>query len=233
MADTTCYSAIKATHIRLVRLDSCGAPVAGPSSVVVSKGFVSVTATAEIEEGEEFLVKNASGDPCINEKDCDFLKRFNVVINFCKVDPTLLELTTSNRALTDAGGDVIGTAIGSSIQCEDGWSLELWQKVAGQDSCAAGAVAQYSYWAFPWLTSGILGDLTFENGPFSFDVNARSKGVGSGTWDATPTVGAESRGPFSVLPVGAGLLQGEQLAQILSPVAPPAETCGTTVYPVV
>ena len=140
----------------------------------------------------------------------------------------MLELTTSNRALTD-GTDVIGVAIGSEIQCEDGWSLELWQKTAGAD--CDGGDALWSYWAFPWLTSGILGDLTFENGPFTFEITARTKAIGTGTWDATPLVGTESRGPFSVLPVGAGLLKGEHVAHITTTVAPPADTCGTSVFP--
>lgn len=229
MADTTCFSGIKACRIRLVRLDSCGRPVSGPSSVAVSSGFVSVTATADIEEGEEFLVKNACGEACINEKDCDFLKRYNLAINFCKVDPTVLEMTTSQRALLDGGGNVIGTAYGSGIQCEDGWSLELWQKLAGV-GCDAGGTQLWNYWAWPWLTSGTLGDLTFENGPFTFDVNARTKAVGAGTWDASPDIGTESRGPFSVFPVGAGLLAGEHVAHILTDVQPPADQCGTTAY---
>jgi hypothetical protein len=78
-----------------------------------------------------------------------------------------------------------------------------------------------------------LGDLTFENGPFSFEVNARSKAVGTGTWDATPEAGTESLGPFSVLPVGAGLLKGEHLAHIITTVQPPDDQCGTTIFPVV
>lgn len=230
MAEATCFSGIKACRIRLVRLDSCGVPVAGPSSVAVSKGFVSVGATAQIEAGQEFLVKNACGEPCINEIDCDFLKRYDLTINFCKVDPTLVELTTANRALTD-GTNVIGVAVGSEVQCDDGWSLELWQKVAGS-TCDSGGTQLWSYWAWPWLSGGLLGDLTFDNGPFAFDITAKSKGVGAGTWDATPGVGTESLGPFSVLPVGAGLLKGEHVAHILTDVPPPDDTCGTTVYPV-
>lgn len=226
MAEATCFSGIKACRIRLVRLDSCGVPVVGPSSVAVSKGFISVGATAEVEEGEEFLVKNACGEPCINEKDCDFLKRYNLTINFCKVDPTLVELTTANRALTD-GARVIGVAIGSEVQCEDGWSLELWQKTAGAD--CTGSAPLWSYWAWPWLSSGMLGDLTFENGPFSFDITAKSKAVGAGTWDAD-SGNSESLGPFGVLPVGAGLLKGEHVAHVLTDVQPPEETCGTVAW---
>lgn len=228
MATGTCFSAIKACRIRLVRLDSCGVPVVGPSSVAVSKGFITVSATAEIEEGEEFLVKNACGEPCINEKDCDFLKRYNLTINFCKVDPTILELTTANRALTD-GANVIGVAVGSEVQCEDGWSLELWQKIAGGTSCDGGE-QMWSYWAWPWLSSGMLGDLTFENGPFAFDITAKSKAVGAGTWDAD-SGNDESLGPFGVLPVGAGLLPGEHLGQIITNVPPPDDTCGTAAFP--
>ena len=113
----------------MVRLDNCGRPVVGPRSVITSGGFVSVTASADIEAGEEFLQKNACGEFCINERDCDILKRYNLTINFCKVDPSAVELTTSQTLLVDpTSGDAKGFSLGSKVQCDEGWSLEMWQR---------------------------------------------------------------------------------------------------------
>lgn len=229
-----CWSAIKACCIRVVRLDSCGRPVTGPNSVGLSKGFITVTASADIEEGEEFLQKNACGELCINEKDCDILKRYNLTVNFCKVDPGLVELMSGNRAITDpVTGDFTGWASGSNVQCEDGFSLELWQKIAGSN-CGTDGIQQWAYHAWPWVTGGVVGDLTFENGPFTFDMTAHTKAVGDGTWNPQPLVAAENdRGPFQVLAPGQGLLAGEHYLTTLTKVQPPCDgtECGLVAFP--
>ena len=50
----TCATPIKASVIRLIKLDTCGVPVSGASSAVsVFRGFISVAATPDYEEGEE------------------------------------------------------------------------------------------------------------------------------------------------------------------------------------
>lgn len=219
-----CGSAIKACAVRLTRLDDCGRPVVGPKSVITSRGFISVTASADVEAGNEFLVKNACGDLCINERDCDILKRYNVKVLFCKIDPGAVELTTSQRLLTDpTTGDAKGFALGNAIQCDSGWSLELWQKLAG-DQCTTGGPQPWLYWAFPWLSNGQLGDLTFENGPFQFEVNAQTKAVNTNSW------GTDNRGPECVLPAGAGLLEGEHVASFVTDVQPPDDVCGLQAY---
>lgn len=222
MADR-CVSAIKACRMRIVRLDNCGRPVVGANSVIVSSGFVSVGASADIEEGEEFLQKNACGEFCINEKDDPILKRYNLTINFCKVDPSAIEMTTSQRLLLDpVTTDVKGFALGESIQSDEGWSLELWQKLAGQD-CVDGD-EEWLYWAWPWITNGTLGDFTFENGPFTFELTASTKAVRTGAW------GTDNRGPFCVLPEDAGLLAGEHVASFITDVQPPEPVCGAQAY---
>lgn len=229
MADR-CFSAFKACRIRAVRLDACGRPVVGPNSVGVSKGFISVGASADIEDGEEFTVKNACGELCINEKDCSQLKRYNLTLTFCQVDPSLLELMTSSRALTDAVGDVKGIAIGSTIDCDTGFSLELWQKITNPE-CETGAEVEWNYVAFPFATGGIIGDFTFENGPFQFDVTAYTKEVGVDRWNALPGTGLGNVGPFAVLPTSAALLNPEHVGMFLTNVQPPEPTCGLTAFP--
>lgn len=225
---TQCVSAYKSCVMRLVRLDECGAPVIGPCSVIVSKGFVSIGSSPDIEEGEEFLQKNACGEPCINEKDCSFLKRINLTISFCNIDPDAVEITTANRALTDATGETIGFATSSEIQCDEGWSLEIWQKIAGQE-CDTAGLPLWGYWAWPFVTQGTLGDKTFENGPFTFDLTAFTKPVGTDRWK--PTGGTDGNvGPFAVLPPTAALLAGEHEGFVVTNVQPPTPVCGCTAF---
>lgn len=214
-----CISAIKSCAIRIVRNDACGLPVVGASSVIVSKGYTSVAAAADIEDGEEFLVKNACGELCINEKDCSIIKRLNLTVNFCKIDFAAVELTTSQRLLTDTGV-ANGFAIGQNAQCGAGWSLELWQKIAGAN-CTTDGVQNWLYWAFPNITNGVLGDLTFENGPFQFSLTAQTKAIESADQWRDDNVG-----PFGVLPVGQGFVVGEHAASWITDVQPPAEVCG-------
>lgn len=217
---TECVSAIKACRVRLVRLDACGKPVVGAKSVITASGFVSVTASADIEEGEEFLQKNACGELCINEKDCDVLKRYNMVIQWCLFDPDAIEIITGQRVLLDALGNGKGVAIGESVQCDGGWSLELWQKIAG-GTCSTTGDPNWLYWAWPFVTGATLGDLTFENGAFLFETTGRTKKINQDDqW------GLDNRGPFQVLPATAALEIGEHVANFITDVQPPATLCG-------
>lgn len=217
---TTCLPAIKACRARIVRVDACGVPVVGPKSVVSFKGFVSIARSPDYEEGEEFLQKNACGDLCINEKDCDRLKRINLDLQFCTIDPDIVEITTGNRLLLDGTGDAKGWATSEDVQCDGGFSLEVWQKVAGA-VCNTAGDPLWHYWAWPFVTNGTLGDMTFENGPFVFNVTAFTKKIAQDDqW------GTDNLGPFAVLPATAALVAGDHEAKWITDIQPPADACG-------
>lgn len=65
---------IKGRVARITRLDSCGAPVFGECSTIVTKGFITVTIAEEKEAGDEYKQKNAWGELWINDKDPDLTK---------------------------------------------------------------------------------------------------------------------------------------------------------------
>ena len=70
VATGVCAAPIKGTHLRIVKLDACGIPVTGASSlVVVTKGFVQVQMDPDYEAGTEFFERNADGDACVNQSD--------------------------------------------------------------------------------------------------------------------------------------------------------------------
>lgn len=218
---SACPSATKPCVIRLVRLDECGKPVVGLKSVVVTKGFINVGAAKEYEEGEEFYQPNGCGEPCINEKECDFLKRINLTLGFCVIDHEAVEIMTSSRLLLGAGAAAIGWATNEIGQCNAGWSLEVWQKQAGA-ACDLAGDPEWLYWAWPFITNGKLGDVTLERGPFTFEVTGFTKPISQDDqW------GADNRGPFAVLPATGVLVIGDHEAQaVRTTIQPPAVACG-------
>lgn len=210
-----CRSVLKSCLARFVRLDSCGAIVVGSMSKLTTKGYISVAATAQIETGTEFVVKNACGELCINEKDDDQFKRYDLEMQLCQVDPELLELTSSARLLVDGLGVSKGFAQGESVAI-DNFSLELWTKVTPQD--CSGADPEWYWFALPWVTNGVMTNVTFENGPLTLTIQARTHGAGT-EW-------GRGLGPDCVLPSTAPAETTDHLLAYLTTVQPPAVECG-------
>lgn len=209
-----CRSVLKSCLAKFVRLDVCGNPVVGAASVLTTKGYISVAATAQIETGEEFILKNACGELCINEKDCDQFKRYDLELQLCQIDPELLELISNARLLVDSGGTSRGFAHGESSLCEN-FSLELWNKVT-PSACDVDGDPEWYYFAFPWVTNGVMTDVTFENGPLTLSLTAHTKGAGPG-W---------GQGPSCVLSSDSPAISTDHLLGYITNVQPPAVECG-------
>lgn len=214
---TTCFTPIKARVARVARLDVCGNPVTGTGGMTVFDGFTSIGVTPEYEEGEEFIVKNANGDLCVNEKDPNTLKRVGLDITFCAIDPDTIVLLTGERLIV-TGGPATGTgvAFGEGLLLNR-FSLEVWQPLAGQ-VCSTSGAQQFAYWAFPNVGNTMIGDFTFENGPMEFTINADTKSVGS-SW---------GRGPKAPYYLGTALssTDREHFFFNITDVPPPTATCG-------
>lgn len=216
---TNCFGSIKGKVMRVVRLNECGVPVVGAKSVVVSDGFIKVDLSPEYEDGEEFTVKNAWGDLCINEQDAPRLKSLGAAIDFCKVDPDLFEIVTGARLLlsgTDAHGYVL-----NGDPPDGRFSLEVWSKVPGVGGCAGGT-ASWVYWLLPNLGLGRLGDVTVENGPVTFSLSGTSAGAPAGAWNTTEPFGATT----SYLPGTEVLVAGDHFANNITTKVPPTAACG-------
>lgn len=210
----------------MTRLDSCCAPATGTAcDFATSESFVTLNLTAEIEEPDEFIVKLANGQLCINETGCATLKRFNVEIEICNADPDLFQIISGVTTVASFNGDIVGFQVDQNLGECSKFALEFWTKVVG-DECTdptTGAV-QYLYWLMPCLSNGRVGDLTIENGPLTWTLTADA--VPSGVW---------ARGPYNVVPINVGNTPGRLLAPISAETAlhvqfttipPPVEICG-------
>jgi hypothetical protein len=213
-----CRSVLKACLAQFVLLDVCGDPVTGDASKLTTKGFISVAATAQVETGEEFTLKNACGELCIDERDDDEFKRYDLAMQFCQIDPEGLTLISNARALVDGLGDARGFAVNRTLKAAP-FSLELWTKVAGQ-SCSANGLPEWYYFAFPHVFNGVVTDVTFEDGPLTMNITAHTR-------DAGPNWGV---GPSAVLDPASPAIAGDHLLGYITDIQPPDPVCGLQAF---
>lgn len=190
-----CATPIKGSMYRVVKLDACGTPVTGASSmVVVSKGFVQVQQDPQYEDGTEFFERTADGTPCVNQMDDPVLKRFQLTVDMCEINQTGAAWMTSMRELTVSGAGATGTgfAAGEGLS-SNRWSLEVWQQVAGASACdPVTGLQRYIYNAWPNCGSGKLGPYTVALARSTLQVIAQTRSpsmVATGGWGDGPGSG--------------------------------------------
>lgn len=184
-APALCAAPIQGTLMRIARLDACGAPVAGAGGQVVTDGFVQVAVTQTYEDGTEYQKRNAHGVFCVNETGNDQFRRVDLDIEFCAIDPDVVNLITGVSVVV-TGAPSTGT--GFWVQEGDvtqRFSLEVWQAVSGQ-ACGTGGLPRYVYWAFPNLGAGRFNDFTIQDDTLEWKLSAKSK-IASPNWGAGPT----------------------------------------------
>lgn len=218
---TRCYSPIKGRIMRVVLLNECGVPATGTGGQITQSGFTKVDSSAQYEDGEEYVIKNANADLCVNEKDASILKRFELTVAHCLIDPGLIasiispaRLLTYSEAPTGTG---FAIAEGSSTAH---FSLEVWQRVAGSGACDATGVQRYVYNAWPHLFDARIGDYSIAAEPSALEWTAQSQAVNP-LW----TVGNAWLG------VGAVSVVPDHWFQNLTTTAPPVAACGIANYP--
>lgn len=220
-----CFPLVRGRVMRATRLDECGRIKPAAVSSIATDGFVSVALTANIEEGEEITVVNAAGRTCVRDAAVPTFTGYGIAITFCDVNPELYAMMTNQKVVFDSAGVAVGFRVNTKVDISKAnFALEVWSNVPGVacdplDEAAAGA---YGYTLIPFVSGGVLGDFTFENGAVSFTLqNAASKdGTGWGV------------GPYDVVPGASGasaLLEpldaNDHLHVQYTTVAPPEPSC--------
>lgn len=219
-----CYGSIKGLVARATRLDACGVPLTGATDSVVTDGFITIGLTAQIEQPDEITQRNAAGALCIDVVPAPFLRRYDLAIDFCQVDPALFELIADTTLVTNPDGDAVGMAVDDLPKTQK-FGLEVWTEVPG-DACEGGAQT-WVYWLLPFVANGRLGDMTIENGAATFPVAAntqRGSRWGRGPYIVVPT--AAGNATPGILPAAQAITNRQHLYQRLTTVAPPEAACG-------
>lgn len=215
-----CATPIKGTHLRIVKLDECGIPVTGASSLeFVTKGFVQVEMEPEYEDGEEFFERNADGELCVNQRDDPTLKYMSLTIEFCEVDPGLAQYVLDARLLTD-GAAVTGTGFAlAEGEPTNQFSMEVWQRVAGVGACDPSGQQRFIYNAWPNVGKTRIGTYTINNGRATLQFTAWTEAA-SAQWGDGP-------GSTSWLPSGEVVNAGDHWIWNITTTTLPVEQCGS------
>lgn len=136
-----CVTPFRGEGVRVVQLDECGVAVPG-APTWEGCGFVSLEISPEIEEGDDIEQKKANGQPCIFVPGCRSLKYYNVSLELCGFNATLLSILQENSFLTlDADGNTIGAGITDKSECDRRVALEVFSELP-HDECDADSVKQ-------------------------------------------------------------------------------------------
>lgn len=227
---THCFVPLLGKRIRVTALDSCGVPPApeAEDSFIATDGFISVTLTAETEDGTEIIQRNASGALCVNEKMANSFKRFTAEIQFCGVNPSLLAMVTNAEVYLDYEANVAGFTVGEG-EIDKAFALELWTGLSGV-ACGDDGGEASGYLLLPFVNSGVLGDLTIdgENAVTFTLTGAYTRGGNS--WGAGPyAVVRDDTGNPAVLPAAIDSL--DHLLLVDTALAPPPAACDPSPMP--
>jgi hypothetical protein len=169
---TKCPGLVRGRRFRFTKLDSCGAPVIGASSVVVTSGLISVAPSPQYEGGDPIRVQNAAGELCINDPGYAELAQEDLEITLCTVDPGIFSIAFGAPLVVDAATPTPNT-VGFRKQCgnsEVKFALEVWTDVSGE-ACTSSA-KPYGYFLWPLVTNAQYGDYTIENGAIQMTFTA-------------------------------------------------------------
>lgn len=217
---------LRGKRMRATRLDAAGRPVIGDSSVITTKGFITVTMTANTEEGEGINVVNAGGESCIVEAGTPTFNGIGVEAEFCEVDFGLFELMTGQAVVLDASGRAVGITESTSVDLSGvHFALEMWMGAQSVVTPSAGSQGYFGYLLLPNLGGGVLGDITIENGAITFTVTGMATRNGA-AWGA---------GPYNVelvggvpAPLSTPILANDHRRIQVVEVAPPEVYAGAT-----
>jgi hypothetical protein len=225
MPTTHCFVPILGRRIRVTQLTD-GGDIG--TTQITTDGFVTLTLSAQIEAGTEILQRNAAGILCVNELLAPNFKRFNVEIDFCGVNPSLVSYVANASEYADYAGDVAGFTIREGI-ITGAFGLELWTGVGGAlfDETANG------YFLLPYVHRGNLGDIKVDGENAATFQLTGAYTVGGNNWGVGPyavVINDDSPGVPDVLPTAIDPF--DHLLMIDTAVAPPASACAPAPIPV-
>lgn len=200
-------------------IDGSTVDVAANQNAYVTDSIVSVSISPEISDGEDLEVKTGCDCLCVSYTGPQNLKRFNIDLENCKLEPCLLSLLLGTSevvqcpidaaAYTDATGqatycgtpgDTIGvnypTYLDCGDECQSGVAAEFWSD-SWVDDYQCGSPYRYIHWVFPRVI-WTLGDWTLENDFLTVNMSGFTRGNPNwfyGPWPGYNTCGDEVCGP--------------------------------------
>ena len=225
-----CYTPFKVPRVRVTKLNSCGLPITG-CSTVVSDGIISIAMTKEYEDREEFFVKNGDGTFCVTETNPPILKWINLELTFCNVDPEMVNIMTAEPLVMDdaAVPNATGYSTEEGSAANANFAFEGWTRLAANGGVPCSGGVEYGYLLYPWVKEATIGDVTYENGAANFMVSGRTSN--NSPWGFGPYFVDYSDNPAgSTTPIRLLTVIGtrQHHRMFMTRLAPPTASCGCT-----
>lgn len=226
---TQCLKPVRGRVARITKLDSCGVPVVGAKSQVVTEGFVSVEGQIQLEDPQEYKLKNAADKFLYNSRGKPLIKWIDLTLNFGLVDPEAYNLITGSPI--ELNDNTTPEAVGFRIRenTSANFALELWTDLEGL-ACVGGTAA-YGYMLLPFCKDAVVGNWTWQNDVISFPVQSARTDHGSG-WGVGPyNVLNKLSAPTGPAPLLAAIDPLDHMLMELTTLAPPSPSCGALSVP--
>lgn len=229
---TVCSSQSRGKMLRLTRLDDCGVPVDGATSVVTTEGFVSVTTTPTYQDQEDITQTNANGGVCIDDQSDVALRWLEVNALFCNIDPDAWNIITGDPLVVDDATPTpndVGIRIDSAVTGSASFAIEVWTGIPGQP-CDANGFVSYGYWLYPFVVQVQIQEYVVENGALTIGFTGRTS-AGSG-WGVGPyDVRRDATTPFAPEPLVTAIGATTHAHFEVSTAPLPTPACGATALP--
>lgn len=173
---TRCFVPVRVPGIRATKLTSCGALNDDGCASATTSGIITITIEKEVVDRQGDPQLNANGDICDDTTKAEQRRWYNVTLEFCQVDPQLLNILTAEPLVLDdaATPNVVGFRTRRGSVNTANFALEWWTGLGGDTACTLG-VQEYGYALMPFLSEGTMTIPTFQNDRANFTVNARTK----------------------------------------------------------
>ncbi|MFB7906665.1 hypothetical protein ACFC1T_09580 [Kitasatospora sp. NPDC056076] len=191
----------------------------------MTDGFISVKLSPQVDNGNEITQAKANGKLCLSITPCPQIKNYQIEIQLCEVDPSLVQILNPTwESVCDESGAIVGFDAIGDLDCSTGYALELWMGTATQvDACTGeGAAGSFGYLLLPWLVGGAVGDLEIGGDAITFTFNGTSKrgaGWGRGPYPVQMKGGVPSK---LNKPIG----RRTDFRQFVTTAPPPTPACG-------
>jgi hypothetical protein len=239
------FPLVRGRTLRVTELNGCGG-TRDDGRVVVTKGFVSVALTANVNEPEAIEVKNADGSTCVSDLGESEFVGYTIDATFCNVDPCLFAMMTGQEVVygwadggAGAGTEVIGFSVASDKKPDKSkFALELWARSPSKAGCGEEVdpdADPSGYLLLPFVGGGSIGDLTIENAAVTFTITGMTTKDGN-AWEDGPydvlhaNTGTPEAPVWVAKPLAVPVKPSQHLEVLFTTVKPPEETDGCVTF---
>jgi hypothetical protein len=148
MSVPSCGASVQAIAERVTKLDQNGVPLPGAGNVYVTDALTSLEATPVFTKGADIEKVNAGGTLCVNYRQRDVLRRYDLALEICSLDPELEPMMVGGLQFSSSGVHIGASSprIGQA-EVPYGVSVELWSRhIVGGDM---DPTWPYIWWVLP------------------------------------------------------------------------------------